>query len=135
VTKKHDQPEGEQPADRGEQGTVAGPEFGSCALAAEHGELMVQNEDLKILGSVAASEQREQLDGTAQCEVGEFGRHQRWPPRGRQRAQCRAAVWREPAAQRPPPTLRTLHPRLANQQAKGSSKSTTTWDAYVVVTT
>src|SRR5688500_6098773 len=28
---------------------------------------------------------------------------------GRQRAQCRAAVWREPAAQRPRPTLRTLH--------------------------
>jgi hypothetical protein len=49
---------GEHPADRGEQGPVAGPEFGSCALAAEHRELMPQDEDLKVLGSVTASEQR-----------------------------------------------------------------------------
>jgi len=35
-----------------------------CALAAEHGELMSQDEDLKILGSGTASEQREQLDGS-----------------------------------------------------------------------
>jgi hypothetical protein len=73
---------------------------------------MVQDEDLKILGSVAASEQREQLDGAAQREVGEFGQHQRRPPRGRQMAQRRAVVWREPAAQRPRPTLRTLHPMV-----------------------
>jgi hypothetical protein len=37
-----------------------------------------------------------------------LGEHQGRPPRGRQRAQCRAAVCREPAAQRPRSTLRTL---------------------------
>ena len=42
---------------------------------------MSQDEDLKILGSVTASEQREQLDGAAQGEVGEFGQHQGRPPR------------------------------------------------------
>jgi hypothetical protein len=35
---------GQHPADRGEQRPVAGPEFGSCALAAEHGELVAQDE-------------------------------------------------------------------------------------------
>src|SRR6266571_3346027 len=42
---------------------------------------MPQDEDLKIFGSVTASEQREQLDAAAQREVGEFGQHQGWPPR------------------------------------------------------
>jgi hypothetical protein len=37
---------------------------------------MPQDEDLKILGSITASEQREQLDGAAQRQVGEFGQHQ-----------------------------------------------------------
>jgi hypothetical protein len=47
--------------------------------------LVAQDDDLKILGSVTASEQREQLDGAAQRQVGEFGQHQGWPPRGHKR--------------------------------------------------
>ena len=73
---------GQHPADRGEHGPVSGFELGSGNLATQHGELMAQDEDLKILGSITASEQREQLDGAAQREVGEFGQHQGWPPRG-----------------------------------------------------
>jgi len=34
-------------------------------LAAEHGELVTQDEDLQVLGGVAAGEQGEQLDGAA----------------------------------------------------------------------
>jgi hypothetical protein len=67
---------GEHPADRGEQGPVAGPECGSCALPAEHGELVTQDEDLQVLGGVPAGEQRQQLDGAAQREVGEVRQDQ-----------------------------------------------------------
>jgi hypothetical protein len=37
---------------------------------------MPQDEDLKILSSVTPSKQHEQLEGAAECEVGEFGQHQ-----------------------------------------------------------
>jgi hypothetical protein len=46
-------------------------ELGTWDVAAEHGELVAQDEDLQVLGGVAAGEQGEQLDGTAQREVGE----------------------------------------------------------------
>jgi hypothetical protein len=48
-------------------------ELGSWNLAAEHGELMAQDEDLKILGGIAAGEQGEQgeqLGEAAQRQVG-----------------------------------------------------------------
>jgi hypothetical protein len=67
---------GEHATDRGEQGPVVGPSLGRGALAAEHGELLAQDEDLKVLSSVTASKQHEQLDGAAQREVGEFGQDQ-----------------------------------------------------------
>jgi len=59
-------------ADRGQQGPVGALEPGSWGLAAEHGELVAQDEDLQVLGGVAAGEQGEQLDGAAQREVGEL---------------------------------------------------------------
>jgi hypothetical protein len=55
-------------------------ELGTLDLAAEHGELVAQDEDLQVLGGVPAGEQGEQLDGVAQREVGEFRQHPGWPP-------------------------------------------------------
>jgi hypothetical protein len=51
-----------------------------CDLAAEHGELVTQDEDLQVLGGVPAGEQDEQLDGAAQREVGEVRQRPGWPP-------------------------------------------------------
>ena len=62
---------GQDAADGGEQRPVGGFELGSWSLAAEHGHLMSQDEDLKILGGIASGEEGEQLDGAAQRQVGE----------------------------------------------------------------
>ncbi len=67
-------------ADRGEQGTVGWFQLGSRNLAAEHDELVAQHQDLQILGSIAADEQAQELDGAAQGQVGESGQHAGWPP-------------------------------------------------------
>jgi hypothetical protein len=37
-------------------------------VAAQHGELVAQDEDRQVLGGVTAGEQGEQLDGAAQHE-------------------------------------------------------------------
>jgi hypothetical protein len=37
---------------------------------------VAQDEDLQVLAGVAAGEQGEQLDGSAQRQVGEFRQHQ-----------------------------------------------------------
>jgi hypothetical protein len=50
---------GQQAADGGEQGTVGGFQPGSWNLAAEHGQLVAQHQDLQVLGGVAAGEQGE----------------------------------------------------------------------------
>jgi hypothetical protein len=44
------------------------------------GELVAQDEDLQVLGGVAAGEQGEQLDGAAQGQAGESRQHPGWPP-------------------------------------------------------
>jgi hypothetical protein len=72
---------GQDTADGGEQRPVGGLQLGSWSLAAQHGELMAQDEELKILGGVAVGEEGEQLDGAAQCQVGESWQHAGWPPR------------------------------------------------------
>jgi hypothetical protein len=51
-------------------------ELGTLDLAAEHGVLVPQEEDLQVLGGVPAAEQGEQLDEAAQREVGEIRQHQ-----------------------------------------------------------
>jgi hypothetical protein len=66
---------GQDAADGGEQRPVGGLELGSWGLAAEHGELMAQDEDLKVLGGVAAGELDEELDGAAQRQVGKSWQH------------------------------------------------------------
>ena len=43
---------------------------------AEDSELVAEDEDLQVLGGIAAREQHEQSDGSAQRQVGEFGEHQ-----------------------------------------------------------
>jgi hypothetical protein len=58
-------------ADGGEQGPVGRFKLWSGSLAAEHGELMTQDKDLKVLGGIAASE----LDGAAQGQVCESWQH------------------------------------------------------------
>ena len=77
LTKKHDQrARGKDAADRGEQGAVSGLQPRAWNLAAQHAELVAQDEDLQVLGGFAAGEQHEQLDGAAQRQVGEFRQHQ-----------------------------------------------------------
>jgi hypothetical protein len=66
---------GEDAADRGEQGAVSRLQPRAWNLAAQHAELVAQDEDLQVLAGVAAAEQGEQLDG-AQRQVGEFRQHQ-----------------------------------------------------------
>jgi hypothetical protein len=66
---------GQDAADRGQQRPVSGLELGSWCLASEHGELVAQNEDLQILGGIAAGEQGEQPDGAAQRQVSESWEH------------------------------------------------------------
>jgi hypothetical protein len=41
----------------------------------QHAKLVAQNEDLKVVGGVAAREHREQLDAAAERQVGEFREH------------------------------------------------------------
>jgi len=67
---------GQQAADRGEQGAVGGFELGAWDLAAQHGELVAQDQELQVFGGAAADQQGEQLDGAAQHEVGELGEHE-----------------------------------------------------------
>jgi hypothetical protein len=44
-------------------------------LAAQNRELVAQDEDLEVFGSVTAGQQGEQLDRAAQCQIGELGQH------------------------------------------------------------
>jgi hypothetical protein len=66
---------GQHAADGSEQRSVGGPEPGSSRLAAQHTELVTQDEDLQILGGVVIGEQGEELDGAAQRQVGESWQH------------------------------------------------------------
>jgi hypothetical protein len=70
-------------ADRGEQGAVGWFQPGSWELAAQHGELMAQHQDLQVLGGIAAGELGDELDGAAHGQVGESGQHARQPPKRR----------------------------------------------------
>jgi hypothetical protein len=65
----------ENAADGGEQSAVRGFQLGAGGLPLEDGELMAQHQDLQVLGGVTASEQREELDGSAEREVDESGQH------------------------------------------------------------
>ena len=66
---------GQRTADRGEHRTVDRSEPGSWGLAAQHGQLVTEHQDLQVLASIAAGEQHEQLDGAAQGQVGELRQH------------------------------------------------------------
>jgi hypothetical protein len=67
---------GEDAAEGSQQGSVGGLELGTWDLAAEHGALVTQDEDLQVLGGLATDQQGEQLDGAPQRQVGEFRQHQ-----------------------------------------------------------
>ncbi len=95
---------GKRPGQHRENRTVGGSELGSLDLAAQHTELVAQDGDLHVLGvlasqapeqdadepachdsthaagflnptGVAAGQQDEQLDGVAECQVGELRQH------------------------------------------------------------
>ncbi len=66
---------GAEPADGSEQSSVGWLHLGPRRLAAQHSELVAQDEDLQILGGVATGEQGEELDGAAQRQVGESWQH------------------------------------------------------------
>jgi hypothetical protein len=72
-------------ADRSQQGPIGRLQPGTWSLAAEHGELVAQDKDLKVLGGVTAGELGEELDGAAQRQVGKSWQHRGWPPRWGQR--------------------------------------------------
>jgi hypothetical protein len=56
-------------------GLGGGLQLGPQCLAAQHRELLAQDEDLQVLGGVAMGEQGEELDGAAQRQVGESWQH------------------------------------------------------------
>ncbi len=62
---------------------------GTWGLATEHGELVAQDQEFQVLGSIAAGEQGQELDGAAQGQVGESGQHAGWPPQRRLRTGAR----------------------------------------------
>jgi hypothetical protein len=67
---------GQHPADRGQPGPVSGLQPGTWGLPPEDSQLMAKDEELQVLGGVAAGEQHEQLDGATQRNVGGFRQHQ-----------------------------------------------------------
>ncbi len=111
---------GEHPADRGEQGSVGGLELGTWALAAEHGDLVAQDEDLQVLGGVAAGEQGEELDGAAYGEVGEFRQHQVSSAGGRRSATVPTHAPPETTAHGSRLNLRTPHAEQDGYHRGGS---------------
>ncbi len=67
-------------------------------MAAEHGELVAEHQDLQVFGGVTAGERRECLDRTAQREIGEFRQHRKRASDSRadEGSRCRAAPACEP---------------------------------------
>jgi hypothetical protein len=63
---------GEDAADGSKQGSVGWLEFRPWCLAAQHSELVAEDEDLQILGGVVRGEQGDELDGAAELQVGEL---------------------------------------------------------------
>ena len=66
----------QHPADRGQQRPISGLQPGTWDLPPQDGQLMAEDEELQVLGGVAAGEQHEQLDGATPRNVGEFREHQ-----------------------------------------------------------
>jgi hypothetical protein len=60
---------------RGQQRPVNGLQPGTWGLPPQDGQLMAEDEELQVLGGVAAGEQHQRLDGAAQREVGQFRQH------------------------------------------------------------
>ena len=89
-------------ADRGEQGAVGGLELGTWRVAAEHGELVAQDKDLQVLGGVAAGQQREQANRSAQRQVHSFDSPERPPQR---LASTSGQILTTPSQVRSSPTL------------------------------
>jgi hypothetical protein len=63
-------------AEGSEQRSIGRLQLGSWDLAAEHAELVTQDEKFQVLGGITAGGQHEQLDRAAQRQVGKFRQHQ-----------------------------------------------------------
>jgi hypothetical protein len=66
---------GQQPAQRAEEGAVDPGERRAGVAAAQHRDLVAQQQDLEVLGSVSPGEQHEPAEDAAQHEVCESERH------------------------------------------------------------
>ena len=76
MTRKHDQLAlGRTRLTAASRARSAGSKLGSWSLAAEHGELMAEDKDLKVLGGIAAGQLGEELDGAAQRQVRKSWQH------------------------------------------------------------
>ena len=70
---------------------------------------MAQHQEFQVLGGIAAGQEREQLDGAAQREVGSLESTRMASKSRRQRYNHTEHTSRETAAQRAHPSLRTRH--------------------------
>jgi hypothetical protein len=113
----------ERAAYGGKEGSVGGLEPRPWNLAAQHGQLVTEHQNLQVLGSIAAGEQDEQLEGAAQREVDGFRKHAEagLPSMAAGRSPYRA-IGCDPAAQRPRPTLRTLQAAVDSDPAPKGRK-------------
>jgi hypothetical protein len=62
---------GQQPSQRGQERPVGPRQPRGLDLALEHGHLMAQDQDLRVLGALGAGEQGEPAEHSEHREVGE----------------------------------------------------------------
>jgi hypothetical protein len=120
---------GHDAADGGEQRAVGGLQAGTRGLATQDGELVAQDEDLQVLGGIAAGQQHEQLEGPAQHEVRQFRQHPDSLRGSTEAAHYRAALPCEPAAHLHRMTLRTPQ-ALASR--RGDTNTSITWPNWSI---
>jgi hypothetical protein len=67
----------QQPRQRGEKDSIGPVKIRSVSVAAEHGDLVAQDEDFDLLGSVTAQYQNQELEDASQRGVGKRPEHVR----------------------------------------------------------
>jgi hypothetical protein len=67
---------GQQPGQRGQHRAVCPGQPRGLDLPLEHGDLVAQDQDLGVLGTVGAGKQGQPAEHAQYCEVGESHRHE-----------------------------------------------------------
>jgi hypothetical protein len=67
----------QQPRQRGEKDSIGTVKIRSVNVAAEYGDLVAQDEDFDLLGSVTAQHQNQELEDASQRGVGKRPEHVR----------------------------------------------------------